>query len=76
VAKVKNEVASMTAGPNTVAISNECVEVIVDMTEEKRSGRLAAWSRHLLGADTATGGLLELVGIYLLIRLVAGRRRR
>ena len=38
--------------------------------------RLAAWSRHLLGADTATGGLLELVGIYLLIRLVASRRRR
>ena len=38
--------------------------------------RLVAWARHFLGANTTTGGLLELVAIYVLIRLIGGRRLR
>jgi hypothetical protein len=35
--KNQNQVTSMTQGPKRVAICNECVEVIVDMTEDKRT---------------------------------------
>lgn len=35
--KEQNQIAQMTEGPNQVAICNECVEVIVDMTEEKQA---------------------------------------